>query len=217
MTKNKSFHSIIVSSSSLHEESDGQEQLVGKVESCEGSVVNKTLNNRVETIQQTMFYDDHLEDALNIVVIMENGEDMTVGQDDTGVMNQGGPRHQLVPHHLHHVLHTVHRGHVDHHLQHKSLALAPPHLPAKLILLYLRILFMICRVKQVDIFSDESSDSNIAEEHEHQHLQQLALNITLSVRVKSEILRMTGEEEVNHWKHDIVDDTEDDEELECGY
>ena len=164
-------------------------------------------------MKQYNFYDDHLEYALDIVVIMENGEDMTVGQNDTGVMEQSGPRHQLVPHHLHHVLHTVHRGHVDHHLQHKSLALAP----AKLILQYLRILFMICRVKQVDIFSDESSDSNIAEEHEHQHLQQLALNITLSVRVKSEILRMTGEEEVNHWKHDIVDDTEDDEELECGY
>ena len=91
-----------------------------------------------------------LEYPLHVVVSVEDGDHVEVGQHHAAVMYEGGGRHLLIDQHLHHVLHHVGRGHVDHHL---------------------RVLFVVGRVEEIDVFSQESSDSHIAEKYEELHFQ----------------------------------------------
>ena len=91
---------------------------------------------------------------------------MEVGQHHTAVVYQGSPRYLLIDQHLHHVLHHVGCGHVDHHL---------------------RVLFVVGRIEEIDVFPQESINSHVAEKYEYLHFQQLAENIGLSGIAQTDI------------------------------
>ena len=74
----------------------------------------------------------HLEYSFNVVVTMEHGEDVQVGKDDTEVVYQCRSPHLLIDEDFHDVLHDISCGYVDHHL---------------------RILFVVCGVEQMNVFS----------------------------------------------------------------